>query len=163
MTLWGSQMADNRAELVGVSFCDVLEKLAFMFAEPTPKEELPRSVPASVQARMTFSGDLAGSLALTVPEAMCTDIAANVLGMDAGDESVLGRTHDALKEVLNVVCGYTLTAIGGEAALVDLSVPHVTELDETGWATVLADRDSAGFVLDEGPVLLQLRLSEDVP
>ena len=163
MTLWGSQMVDDQAKLAGESFCDVLEKLAFMFAEPAPKEELPGDVPGSVQARMTFSGDIVGSLALTVPEAMCNDIAANVLGMDADDESVLGRTHDALKEVLNVVCGYTLTAIGGEAALVDLSVPHVTELDEAGWATVLADPDSAGFMLDEGPVLLQLQVSEDGP
>ena len=33
-------MQTEQREMIGDVFCDVFEKLAFMFGEPTPKEDL---------------------------------------------------------------------------------------------------------------------------
>jgi len=146
--------------MLGEVFCDVLEKLAFMFGEPVSREELPEPGPENVRAAMTFSGNMSGSLALAVPADMCVEIAANVLGMDPDDEIVASRGIDALKEVLNVVCGQVLTAIAGEEPIFDLSVPSVETLDPDGWNNLLNESTTAPFLVDDRPVLLQLSLEQ---
>ena len=73
---------------------------------------------------MTYSGGMTGSISLIVPDDVCPEIAANVLGKDPDDAIVAAQSADALKEVLNVLCGNILTAVAGESPVFDLSVPE---------------------------------------
>ena len=146
--------AEYREKVADV-FCDVLEKLAFMFGEMAAKEELPQDSAAYVQAGMAFEGPFAGSLSLTVPEEMCPEIAANFLGMDRDEPAVHDRAHDALKEVLNVTCGHVLTAVAGPEPVFQLSVPEVTRLSVYDWDDLIDNPDSIGLLVDEKPVLIK--------
>lgn len=53
---------------------------------------------------MSFTGAMQGECLLMVPEALCPEIAANILGLDTDDELAAMRAQDALKELLNVTC-----------------------------------------------------------
>jgi CheY-specific phosphatase CheX len=154
-------MQIDHKQLLSEVFCEVMEKLAFMFGEFTAKEELSQTTSDCVQARMTFTGALTGALALVVPAEMCVEVAANVLGMEPDDEFVTARATDALKEVLNVTCGRLLTALVGEKPVVDLSVPVATKLDAAGWTAFLNEPEAVGLVVDDKPVLLRLSLEGD--
>jgi len=145
-------------EVLSAAFCGVAEKLAFMFGEPVEKEDLGAAPPEVVLASMTFSGHTDGGLVIAVPADMCAEIAANILGMEPDDEAVCARSIDALKEVLNVTCGHVLTALAGEQPLFDLSVPVVERTDAAGWRALLDRPTTAAFIVDDNPVLLELRL-----
>ncbi len=153
-------MDSSRSETVADTFCDVLQSLAFMFAEPVPKHELATPGGPCVEARMGFSGAMQGAVALAVPEDTCVEIAANVLGMDAEDEVVMDRAHDALKEVLNITCGQLLVTLAGKAPLFDLSVPAVTDVDAGRWEELLAEEHAIALLVEEQAAILSFRMDE---
>jgi hypothetical protein len=154
-----NQANERREVLVGV-LSDVLEKLAFMFGEETPPEELPPSESGYMQARMAFSGPIKGRLALAVSDEMCPEIAANILGVEPFDERVMEKAQDALKELLNITCGQTLTALAGDEPVFDLSVPEASPMDAEAWNELIARPGAATMLADEYPVVLHLEMDE---
>ena len=148
-------MEANIDEIIGEVVYDVFEKLAFMFGEVALSDELPEPAERNVKASMTYSGNTKGSISLTVPAEVCPEIAANVLGKDPDDDIVKAQAGDALKEVLNVLCGNILTAVAGEGPVFDLSVPEVSDLDAAEWVALLEDERTKVFLVDESPVLVQ--------
>ncbi len=153
-------MQTERRELLSEVFCDVLEKFAFMFGEPTPKEDLPREATEYIEVRMDFVGPTQGSLVLVVPAEMCEEIAANVLGMEPEDDLVRKQALDALKEVLNVTCGHVLTSIAGEEPVFDLTIPVVAEIDATAWEEFLNDPETLSFIVDDNPTALRFSMED---
>jgi len=148
-------MLTEQSELVAQVFCEVLEKLAFMFGEPAGKEKSVPTEPAYIQTKMTYTGQTRGMLALTVPASLCPHIAANVLGIDPDDERAVAASLDALKEVLNVTCGHVLTALAGETPVFDLSVPRTSTLDAGQWTELLERPGAVALSVDDSVVLLQ--------
>ena len=153
-------MQSEREELLREVFCDVFEKLAFMFGEATPKEDMPRDGNEFIEVRMGFAGHSEGSIEMVVPTEMCEEIAANVLGMDPEDDLVRERALDALKEMLNVTCGHILTSTAGDGPVFDLTVPAVRELDGAAWAAFLDDPESLSFMVDDSPTALKFTMKE---
>ncbi|MBI5118466.1 chemotaxis protein CheX [Candidatus Poribacteria bacterium] len=153
-------METESKDIVSEVFCDVLEKLAYMFGESIPKEDFPGTGADYVQAAMTFSGPMTGKLTLAVPRAMSVEVAANVLGMEPGDELVETRSSDAIKEMLNVICGHVLTAVAGEEPVFELSAPTLEALDEANRVRMLNEEDTACFLVDDHPVLLRFSWEE---
>jgi chemotaxis protein CheY-P-specific phosphatase CheC len=155
-------MKSEREELLNEVFCDVFEKLAFMFGEATPKEDMPRDAGEFIEVRMEFSGYTQGFLEMVVPSEMCEEIAANVLGMDPEDDLVRERALDALKEMLNVTCGHILTSTEGEEPVFDLTVPTVRELDGAAWTAFLDDPETLSFMVDDSPAALKFTMEERI-
>ena len=154
-------MSDNINETIANAFCEVLEVFSFMFGEPAEKDELPEVEDACISSKMTFTGDMEGTVTVTVPLELCQEIAANVLGIDEDDEEI-EDTHakDALGEMLNVICGQLLTAIAGETPVFDLSVPATTDLGDDGWASALADPRTLCFLVEDLPLLLRWEVTK---
>ncbi len=142
--------------LLNQVFSQVAQELAFMFTEPAEDEVLPAVGPSFVLARMTFTGPINGKLAIAVPEDMCPEIAANVLGVDLDDDTMTVEPEDALKELLNVTCGNLLTAMAGEQPIFDLTVPAVQHLDTQAWQAMQNMSDTTLVLVDDSPVLLRL-------
>jgi len=151
-------MKSEQKELLSKVFCDALEKLAFMFGEPAERDELSPTGNKYLTAGMTFTGDMSGEISITVVEEMCMEIAANILGISEDDEQALNLAIDSLKEVLNVTCGQVITAVAGEKALINLSIPQVSELDTSGWTETMNKAETIGFLVDDYPVLLSFSL-----
>ncbi len=149
-------MLEISQEKVNKTFLDVVEQLTFMFGEPEDKNELDTEDVEFTLARMSFIGDLPGTLSVAVPSEIIAEIAANILGLEAEDITDRDMLDDALGEMLNVVCGHVIMALVGTEANFKLHSPEVLIVDETLLVEMLANPAFVGFDLDDSPVLLGL-------
>ena len=149
-------MHELSQETINATFLDVVEQLTYMFGEPVPKDDLDTEMVEFTLARMSFIGDMPGTLSVAVPTRITAEIAANILGLEAEDLSDKAMLDDALGEMLNVVCGHVIMALVGTEANFKLNSPVVRVLDETLLLEMLADPAVVGFDLDDNPVLLGL-------
>jgi len=151
-------MDEEKKELIEEVFCDVLERFAFMFAEPVPLDELSFSESGFMKVGMSFAGELTGRIGLVVPGTMCGELASNVLGLDFGDEISEEQAKDSLRELLNVICGQFLTTYAGEEPVFDLSIPEVSKIEEDECKLLSEEDNTICFLVDNYPVLLNVRI-----
>ncbi len=149
-------MENNKDEILLDVVCEVLEKIAFMFAEPLPKEELMFDDKGLIKASMNFSGELSGSISIIIPDDMSLELASNIMGVEPDDESIKDQALDSLKEVLNVICGQFLTSFGGDEPIFDLTIPEISSSDNKNVDEMIQSPNSLGFLVDEHSVLVQV-------
>src|SRR5262245_4380095 len=89
-------------------FCEVLEKQAFLFADPVDAGSFDAGDGGFIAVDLAFSGDAKGSFTLALPERMAGELAANIMGLDSGDPDAEAASRDACKEFLNVAAGNIL-------------------------------------------------------
>lgn len=102
---------------------DVLEKLAFIFSFPEEEREDP-DPEGVVGVGVTFSGPFNGILFMRIAKDILPELAGNMLGIDE-DETTGELQHDALKELLNVVCGNLLPALAGKERIFNVGAPVI--------------------------------------
>lgn len=109
------------AEIVG----NVLGDLAFLVGD----DERPQPPVAAewMECEISYSGPLGGTLRCWCTRDFAVQLAANLLGVSAADESVAKGVGDALGEFLNVVCGQFITARHGTDPVFNLSIPRAIE------------------------------------
>lgn len=132
-------MSDKIDTILARVAAETLEKLAFVFAYP---DEPPRMGggpegcrpcnPDGSQASVGFRGPFRGELVMDICSADLLEVAANMLGLEPGDPIGSEERQDALKEVLNVVCGNLLPAIAGKTAVFDIDAPVIVGNGGTG-------------------------------
>lgn len=149
-------MGGDREELIADVFCQVLEKFAFMFGETCEKEELIIEEDRYLQATINFHGFISGVFGIASPVSLCVDLAANILGIDPDDQMASEDGGDALKELLNVICGQILTRIFGEETIFNLSVPTLQEMDRDAWRDLIDEPETIGLLLDDIPMAVNL-------
>ncbi len=152
-------MEANQNEILLEVFFDVIEKLAFMFGEPTQKEEIPSPESDCIMASIVYTGKTSGVIDLLVPEVMCAELAANILGMEQADQDAIARGTDSLKELLNVTCGNFLTTLAGDTPVFNVSAPTAKQVRTGEWSAFLENPDFFAAMIDEHPALL--RISND--
>jgi CheY-specific phosphatase CheX len=120
-----------RQSLVGATLY-VMETSAFMSVWPWSPEdgELPRP---DIAASMTFAGPTVGRLTLRVSSEVLPTLTLNMLGEYEGVADREEKSYDALREVLNMICGNLLTSWHGEDPVFKLSTPLIEEPDESGF------------------------------
>jgi len=135
----------------------VLEESAFILAEPG--EEPERWSGAVLRACIAFESTRGGTLRLLTNPQAASEIAANMLGIDQGDEEAQSNGRAAVSELLNVLGGAFLTRYFGTAVPSQLGLPD-TELLAAPPEGV--HRTCAAAVrLESGePVVLELDLEE---
>lgn len=151
-------MAQRPEEALVRVFPDVLERMAFMFADPADPAEVLGAGNEAVGATMRFTGIWNGTLMLAAPRSLCEELAANVLGLDPGNEGAAQKAPDALKELLNVTCGNVLTRLAGDEPVFDLTVPTVRDIDSAEWDALAGAEGSVAFLADGSPVLIRMEM-----
>ncbi len=150
-------MLEPTPELLTDILGSVLQESAFIFAEPD--DEPPAWEGEVLIARIAFESTRGGSLRiLTTPDG-AAEIAANMLGIDPGDEAV-ENARPAFSELLNVLGGAFLTRYFGTAVPSQLGLPSTELVD--GPPAPQAHRTCAATVrLESGePVTLELDLEQ---
>ncbi len=142
-------------------FCDVLMKYAFMFGDALPKDEFPPGDGDYMQAAITFSGHRSGALEISAPVDACVELAANVLGKDLDDDDSMDDAPDALKELINIVCGQFLTAAFGEGPVFDLLPPSISTMDETDWENLVDNEKTVGFMVEDAPAIVKIYVDQE--
>lgn len=151
---------DSRAAVVQVA-AEVLEQQAFMFAEEVSKEDLETAEEAFNRISIAFTGPPSGGLCVTLPGDLSAELAVNILGVDDEDELEEGDAADAVKELVNVICGQLLTSMFGTETVFQLTIPTVEELDRAGWEAAKADGEAIGLSIDDSPALAVLSLADE--
>ncbi|MBD3241641.1 MAG: hypothetical protein GF331_13710 [Chitinivibrionales bacterium] len=156
-------MKTMHEKAVREAFVQVLGKMAFLFAEPVEKRDIDPFEGEWLLVSMRFRGELAGTLDLAMPTALCREVAAGVLGEDPESDKAQTRAVDAALELLNVTCGQVLTAIAGEQPKFDLSAPSA-ESPSSGTLHALAEvKETVAFAIDDYTALLRLTTKESTP
>jgi len=151
-------------EIMSKVTIDILEKLAFMFAFPYEGE--PRD--SMVAGSISFTGPFSGTLIMTISTESLKDLAANMLGLDDGEETTENQRSEALKETMNVICGNLLPAIAGDEVIFDIGVPGVLPVGQemkrgAGISDALEPSAKVNLNLDEGQCVLFLYLDGEIP
>jgi hypothetical protein len=149
-------MLDPTPELLTDILGSVLQESAFIFAEPD--DEPPAWEGQVLTARIAFESTRGGSLRiLTTPDG-AAEIAANMLGIDPGEEAT-ESARPAFSELLNVLGGAFLTRYFGTAVPSQLGLPSTDLVDAP---PPEARRTCATTVrLESGaPVVMELDLEE---
>ena len=146
---------------------DVMEKLAFIlsFPEDIDEESVDKSdFDSSATAVVSFSGTFTGKLLLAISEDMLPELAGNMLGFDDGEETTTEQRHDALCELINVICGNLLPAIAGKELLFTVNPPSIIDKDQ--FIQQIEKEKAASFVrlpLEEGQCDLFLFIDGELP
>ncbi len=151
-------MSDEQRQTMLETFFEVIEQMAFMFGEAAEISDLPGNIENGVRASMSFKGPFSGDIKLAVPAGICPVIAENMLGVEPGDERVMDKARDALKEVLNVTCGGLLTRIAGETPVFDLTVPEIADIGREQWFEMAQSYTVVAGIVEDFPVLLELKI-----
>ena len=75
----------SEKEILGKVFCDVLQKQTYLMGEVLPHGDFPLFYSYYLKAEMSFYGDLSGKLFLIIPEKMCAELTASILGVENAD------------------------------------------------------------------------------
>lgn len=148
-------MNDSRRETLSQVAQDILRATAFAFGDPCAPAELPECGPAAIKARLRFQGHVSGELILAMPPDLCASLAADILTEDAAELGV-EQTHDAIKELLNVIAGNWLTAVHGDQPAFALSTPLAETVEAAEWGRLCSHDESVGVVIDGRPLLVAL-------
>jgi len=103
---------------------DTLEKLAFLFAFADEDRNHDSPDPA-VMGRVDFNGYFNGFLMMRISDSVIPELAGNMLGLDDEARISKAQQQDALKELLNVICGNALPAIAGEEVEFNIATPEI--------------------------------------
>ncbi len=117
----------REAELqsAGKSFCEVLERQVFLFADLIPPGDFDAGEEEYYVASIRFFGEITGRVELALPHSLVSEIATNFLGLQESEPAHSPRARDACKELLNVTCGHILTTLRGSEPIFDLSIPEI--------------------------------------
>ena len=98
---------------------ETFETLAFMYS--VHEQDSPTGPP--VTAEVWFRGPVHGRLVLTVSDTMLPALGTNMLGCDDTQAASDEQQRDALKEVLNVICGNLLPILYNQYDVFDVQAP----------------------------------------
>ncbi len=139
---------------------EVMEKLAFMMSFPEAEEAAGSDEPLAA-ASISFSGAFKGILIVAVSAQMLPRLTGNMLGLDDDEKTTEEQQQDALKELINVICGNFLPDIGKQDAF-HIEPPRVITGDfQTYLKTVSSDTPiSATVSMEEGTCHLFLTMEK---
>lgn len=150
-------MPHDHTETIEKTVTDVLEQLAFVFADHAEREELPADVESAIAVRMGIRGAASGQLTVISGPDVCLELAANLTGQDPDEVSSEVATQ-ALMEFANVLCGQLLTEIAGVEPVFDLVPPGIMDDADAAWKTLCDDEYAVAFLADDCPILVRLEL-----
>jgi CheY-specific phosphatase CheX len=103
---------------------EILEKLAFMFSFPEDDRD-ETDYESALAASVSFTGPFSGALVMVVSDQILPELTGNMLGIDDDEGTSLEQRHDALKELINVICGNLLPAIAGKHSIFHVNAPTI--------------------------------------
>ncbi len=135
----------------------VLETFAYVYPEPIEAADAPEPGEHLLRATITFSGAASGTMSISAPADLCTELAANILGTDINDPDARQRGADTLGEIANIAAGHLATHVEPDVHT-DLHPPVIIRLERAEWDRALADGSTRVYLVEDRPVLVTLGL-----
>jgi len=141
---------------------DTLAKLAFMFAAPLEKPA-PAGTRELATVRVRFSGPLCGGMQLSLSLPLLAELAGNMLGADDASALSADEQHDALCELINVICGNLLPLIGGNNAEFHIQTPFISAAGASASGEFGPVNAVSNLSVESGICRVALRLDAPAP
>jgi CheY-specific phosphatase CheX len=141
---------------------DTLEKLAFLFAVPL-EGPAPEDTGELATVQVGFSGPLCGGMQLSLSQSVLSELAGNMLGADDGSTLSADEQYDALRELINVICGNLLPMIGGGTAEFNIQPSAVLTGDAPGAGEFGPVDAVSNFSVESGICRVALQLDGSAP
>jgi chemotaxis protein CheY-P-specific phosphatase CheC len=141
---------------------DTLAKLAFLFAAPL-EGPAPEGTRELATVRVRFSGPVCGGMQLCLSRPVLAELAANMLGADDGSALSADEQHDALRELINIICGNLLPMIGGGTNEFNIQTPFIPSAGTTAAGEFAPVNAVSHLSLERGICLVALQLDGPLP
>ncbi len=152
-------MKEETKDIVYKVCCDVFEHLAFMFGEVLDEDDITSVADTFIKASMSFKGEQqSGIVAIVVPEELSVNLAYEILGLEKSEQIDPDGPEDAVKEVLNTICGRLLPAIFGDSPIFDLTPPETTVISYQEWEELVQGHAYISLEIENNPVLITTSL-----
>lgn len=149
-------MSEISIEQVIEKLSEALERMAFLSVLPAEEPAVPAE---PLYASLDFSGPWWGRLELLTDPGVGAIMASNMLATEPSDPQAIANAQDALRELLNIVCGAMLhdnATLAGQTFAV--GIPRVTMIDAEQWNKRLAEGDFVPLSADG--LTLAVRIKE---
>ncbi|MCX6899575.1 MAG: chemotaxis protein CheX [Verrucomicrobia bacterium] len=145
--------ADNINTLVEVTI-EVLEGYAFMLGDPpkTGGKPVVLADPSWI-VTISFAGSRVGGIGMVVSPPIARQAAANLYAREPAEISN-DQAQDAVKELLNIVCGHYIHKDGANEAVIDFGVPALQSVAREDAARYVNGKPQAALVVEGHPLLL---------
>jgi two-component system, chemotaxis family, chemotaxis protein CheY len=141
-------------------FSHVLETFAFSFPEPAEALEVGGEFDEElVCATISFSGAVSGTLSVAAPAPLCSELAANILGLEPQDPDAMLKGPDTLGEIANIAAGHLATRIDPHGHT-HLHPPVVARMEQLEWSRTRDSGDARAYMVEEHPVLVTVGLRQ---
>jgi len=136
--------------------CDVFESLSFMFGEAIDLDEVDSESETFINVSISYKGNRAGAVFFIVSDKTAKILAYNILGIDENEEDLPSESYmDALKELLNIICGQFITAMFGDEPVFDLTVPETKIISLDEWQESIDSGNFLALNVDDEPILIK--------
>ncbi|MBX2851221.1 MAG: chemotaxis protein CheX [Phycisphaeraceae bacterium] len=153
-------MQHDQSEIIEQVATEVLEQLAFMFADPATPDELPETITEAYVAQIGIRGAATGKLTVVAGHEICAELTANITGEEADEVSIESAVM-AIGELTNVLCGQMLTQIAGTDPVFDLEPPAILDHPQDHWGALVNDPNAVALLVDDCPMVVLLELKMD--
>ncbi len=105
---------------------------------------------------ISYKGDRAGAIILIVSAETAKILAYNILGIDEDEEDLpFESSMDALKELLNTICGQFITSRYGDEPVFDLTVPETKIISLDEWQESVDSGNFLSLNVEDEPILIK--------
>lgn len=136
----------------------VIKTMASLPSEIVDPQDIPDIEQPMVHAHIGFTGESTGEIGLLFDPVLASLAAARILGIEDQDLLLEDMIEDAVKEMLNVVCGQFLTMTFGEVPVFSLTVPHVFPLSVPACQALLQSPNVTAFMVNGYTLLGHARI-----
>jgi len=140
---------------------EVCSQLAFLMGEVVEPDAVACPGGEFVQGSIAFSGPKQGRLQAMMPIETASLLAYSILGIDESEPLEPGAAEDAVREVLNTICGRMITELYGESEVFNLTVPETCAVAPDAWDAMRTAPDVLVCSLEEAPLLLAFIVDEE--
>lgn len=151
-------MAENPSEYLTESLGHVLVSMVSMSPRIMNGSDLPEMKSDALNVRIEYGGEHKGELGLIMEKPLASRFAARILGLENPQDVYDDMIEDALKELLNVVCGHFLTLMYGYAPILKISLPRVFTIGSAACNVLRNNPNVCTFMVEEAPLIGQVRL-----
>ncbi|MBN1980159.1 MAG: chemotaxis protein CheX [Chitinivibrionales bacterium] len=108
--------------------CRILSETTYTFLDPLQQEQRPDlQLWEATGVGVDYHGVRSGHISLWADNNLKKIATSNMLGIEEGWTIEERKQNDALKEILNILCGNLITTIYGSTAVFELGLPVVLD------------------------------------
>ncbi len=151
-------MMENPSEHLTEALAHALVSMVAMSPRVTDAADMPEMKTDALNVRIEYSGEHKGELGLIMEKPLAVQFAARILGLGHPGDVYDDMVEDALKELLNVVCGHFLTLMYGYAPVLKISLPRVFSIGAAVCNVLRTNPNVCTFTVEGAPLLGQIRI-----